>query len=193
MRNPMLRRLAVQCGGVVLGLACFPLPIFGDDPNLEESALLGGKLGIVFRDLPEQPATLTGVIARVGPFGPWGALCGVQGIFETPSGAWTAPVRGDGAGSGAEVHVEAKQGYAVGAIEVRYDERPHGMRLIFMRKKDERLDKSDQYRSRWIGGRSGEKEATLGGDGRPITGFTGRVANDIHALGVLQPAEPTKE
>jgi len=158
-----------------------------------DDGLYGGKLGIVFRDVPKEPAILTGLIARTGPYGPWGGLYGIRGIFETSSGTWIGPVRGEGAGSGGEIRVEAKPGYAVGAIELKYDDRPHGLRLTFMRKKDGRLDPGDKYRSRWIGARSGEHEASLGGNGKAITGLSGRMANDLHALGVLQGEDPSKD
>jgi hypothetical protein len=163
-------------------------PTTGHSDELSEPSdgLYGGKLGIVFRDIPEQPAILKGLIARTMPNGIWGGIDGVQGIFETPSGTWVGPARGEAVGSGSDVRVEAKPGYAVGVIELKYDERLHGMRLIFMRIKDGHLDPNDKYRSRWVGARSGGKEASLGGNGKPITGITGRTANDLHAFGILQ-------
>lgn len=68
----------------------------------------------------------------------------------------------------------ARDGYAVGAMNVKAEDYVNGIQLIFMRIKDDgKLNPKDAYASEWLGaGPLDQSEAQkLGGDGDPIIGI----------------------
>ncbi|HUY90885.1 MAG TPA: SUMF1/EgtB/PvdO family nonheme iron enzyme [Pirellulales bacterium] len=68
----------------------------------------------------------------------------------------------------------AREGYAVGAVNVNALEYVNGIQLIYMRVKDDgRLDSKDSYTSEWLGvrARGRRKPHKLTGDGDPIIGI----------------------
>jgi hypothetical protein len=156
-----------------------------------DTPMVGNKAGDAFYDDVKQPSYLTGVVATMGRFGTGHVLLSVQGIYETPDAKYKPPVHGDNQRSKEEVRVEAKPGYAVAGATVRSGERVDGFRLIFMRKKDGKLDPNDKYESRWIGGRGGG-EAKLAADGRPIISIIGRTGPELTAFGFVQLVGPKK-
>jgi len=68
-----------------------------------------------------------------------------------------------------------------------------GMKVVFMRLEQGRLNLKDSYESEWIGGTIGDLELScISTDGRPITGITSFVGSHIDGL-MLVPAERVAE
>jgi len=155
--------------------------------------MVGSSAGDTFYDEVKQPSYLTGVVAALGTFGNGHVILSIQGIYESPDAAYKPAVHGDPQRSKEEVRVEAKPGYAVAGVKVKSGDRVDGFRLVFMRKKDGKLDPNDKYESRWIGGRGGGGENTLGADGRPIISIIGRTGPELQALGLVQLVGPKKK
>ena len=85
-----------------------------------------------------------------------------------------------------DMYVMAKEGYAVGALEVRINPYVATVRVVFMRLGDDgRLDKKDSYKSDWLGTRSAGTAQTLGGDGSKVIGIQGRRVIILDALGLV--------
>jgi hypothetical protein len=82
--------------------------------------------------------------------------------------------------------VLAREGYAVGAINVDVGESVNAVQVVFMRATpDGRLDKTDLYTSDWIGQPSGSPAKTLGGTGAKVLGVHGRRGALIEAVGLV--------
>ncbi|MBN9519971.1 hypothetical protein J0H58_15825 [bacterium] len=81
----------------------------------------------------------------------------------------------------------AKQGYAVGGLEVKSKTYVNGIRVTFMRlKADGTLNPADTYQSGWLGPHTvGTKETKLGGDGRPVIGLTCYQAGHLSGIGLV--------
>jgi internalin A len=81
------------------------------------------------------------------------------------------------------IRTEAEPGYAVAGVRGRATDRILGFRLVFMRVRDGKLDPSDQYEGRWIGGRGeGTADVTVAADGRPMLGLMCRVDYFLNAF-----------
>ena len=82
--------------------------------------------------------------------------------------------------------VVAKPGYVVGGILVDSDEQEHGIRLVFMKVLDGRLDTSDSYLSDWIGSPvSGTPPKLIGGHGEHVTGLCGYRGMNLDGVGLI--------
>ncbi len=81
-----------------------------------------------------------------------------------------------------------KPGYAVGGLNVKGGLRVDGLEFVFMRIKEDGLDKSDSYTSPWLGGQGGGEPATFGGEGSPVVGLAGRGGSDLDAIGLVSAA-----
>jgi hypothetical protein len=82
--------------------------------------------------------------------------------------------------------VEGKEGYVVTAIVAKHGHRLDGMRLLYMRVRDGRLNPDDTYRSKWIGGHGGGRETLYATYGDPIVSMFGRQGSDLDAIGFVQ-------
>jgi hypothetical protein len=97
------------------------------------------------------------------------------------------------------VVVQAKEGYAVGAVLARCLVRLEGFCLLYMKvKSDGDLDVEDTYFSEWIGNQKGPPRL-LGGTGMPVRGVVVRLDRDrkltslglalrLHRAGEMTPA-----
>lgn len=83
----------------------------------------------------------------------------------------------------------AKDGYAVGAIQVDGDEYVYAIHIAFMRIEGGRLDQKDSYVSEWIGVPTGLSPKTLNGNGAFVVGVHGRGAMILDAVGLVFKAE----
>jgi hypothetical protein len=88
-------------------------------------------------------------------------------------------------GGAARNTVVAKEGYAVGWIQVVASELVEAVRIVFVRQKDDGLDKSDFYYSDWIGTPGSVEPRTLGDGATPVVGVCGRRGAVLDALGLL--------
>jgi hypothetical protein len=85
--------------------------------------------------------------------------------------------------------VVAREGYAVGAINVDGDDHVTAMQIIFMRIQARGLSVKDSYESDWIGQPTGDPTNLLGGHGHFVIGIYGRKGMNVDALGLLLLAE----
>ncbi len=81
----------------------------------------------------------------------------------------------------------AKQGYAVGGLEVKSKTYVNGVKVTFMKlKADGTLDPADTYQSPWLGPHTiGTKDAKLVSDGRPVIGLLCYQAGNLSGIGLV--------
>lgn len=114
----------------------------------------------------------------------------VQPIYLTPKGEKVGKAFGEARDR--VVCVKAKEGYAVGAIDVRSGDLFDGFQVKFMRVDGESLNVNDSYRGARVGGNGGDP-LRVGNTGGLIVGIHGRSlaqanitpAGSITSLGVL--------
>jgi hypothetical protein len=144
--------------------------------------------GATFEDAPPGGGVLVGFYYTTLP-NDW-LMDHLQPIYLTPAGEQVGSAYG--VPRGPRRCVKAKDGYAVGAVDVRAGDLFDGMAVTFMKAEATGLNPADAYRSPWIGGRGGEPR-TVGGDGPFLIGVHGRVVTqggivspgNVAALGVL--------
>jgi S1-C subfamily serine protease len=91
------------------------------------------------------------------------------------------------------VKIEAKPGYAVGAIMIKTGLGVDGMSVIFMKVADGKLDPKDNYESEWVGGKGGGGLTRITGEGSPVIGFVAKAnAKDVTGMGLLLKAADKK-
>ncbi len=83
----------------------------------------------------------------------------------------------------------AKDGYAVGAIQVDADESVDAVRVAFMRIAGNRLDQKDSYVSDWIGTPTGRPPKTLNSKGAFVVGVHFRSTAILEAVGLIFEGE----
>lgn len=81
--------------------------------------------------------------------------------------------------------VVARQGYAVGGVDIDGDNDITAMRIVFMRIEPHGLSVKDAYESDWIGEPTGSTTYLLGGHGQPVIGIYGRRGMNYAALGLI--------
>jgi hypothetical protein len=142
------------------------------------TALVGGSGGGPFRMASETGTAVVGFRWRMGSWAGQAALGNFEPLFDR------------GAPPGNDQVVLAREGYAVGALEIEAPQFVQAVRIVFMRLQDDgRLDTSDSYTSDWIGARGQAAVARLEGEGVRVIGICGRRAAVLDALGLVL-AEP---
>jgi hypothetical protein len=147
---------------------------------------MGGLGGDKFIDVMPEGALLVGFEVWQGA--PRGRMIirGIRPIFETAKGR--VPGTLHGTENGELTRVEAKEGYAVAAIEARGGARLDGLQVLFWKIHtfDVSLVPEGEYRSEWIGGKGGHPSLhPLGANGRPVIGISGASAEDVDSLGLI--------
>jgi hypothetical protein len=80
----------------------------------------------------------------------------------------------------------AREGYAVGGLNVDAGPYVHAVQVVFMRlNADGRLEAADSYTGPWLGNRTTGPVQTLGGTGAPVIGIRGRRAAVLDAVGLV--------
>jgi hypothetical protein len=80
----------------------------------------------------------------------------------------------------------AREGYAIGGLEVNAATYVNGIRIIFMAiDKDGKLDPTDTYASQWIGKPGGKKSQTINPEGALVIGIHGRRAAVLDNIGLV--------
>ena len=151
------------------------------------SRTVGGTRGGDFEEFPEDTAVLVGfryTTSRL--YGGHLTIKSIKPVFQSQKvqveGTWHGRSWGD------VRTVIAKEGYAVAGIIAKSGHRIDGIRVLFMKVRDGRLNPDDTYRSRWIGGLGGGPETLCGYTGEPITGIFGRQGHDLDSLGFIHTA-----
>ncbi len=141
----------------------------------KDSPLAGGNGGATFRAGDSQGRIVVGFRYAMGSWAGKPALRTFEPLYDPVA----VPRQGE------EV---ARQGYAVGGLNVASGAYVQGVQVVFMRlKSDGSLDPADSYTSGWLGEES-QQPTALDGGGVPIVGIHGRRAAVLDALGlVLKP------
>lgn len=139
-----------------------------------DTELVGGPGGGPFRSENPDGKPVLGFRYTLGRWMGWTAPRSMEPLYDR--------AQADGAGQ----TVLAREGYAVGAIQVDVDQFVTAVQVVFMRlSPDGRLDKTDSYTSDWIGEPSEKPPQTLGGTGAPVLGVYGRKAAVLDAVGLM--------
>jgi len=142
--------------------------------------LSGNPGGEVFRDFAPGHAHLVGFAVDKDD-----RIRGLQPIYRHQQGLVHG---GKYSSPGTMIEVVAKDGYAVGKVELRSGSILDGFRVTFMRDHEDRLDPNDAYDSDWIGGQGGNPQRPVKCEGRPAIGVHGTYGDDICSLGLILPA-----
>jgi len=87
--------------------------------------------------------------------------------------------------------LEARPGYAVGAVRVHGNALVRGFQVTFMKIKGPALDPADSYTSDWIGGGNKEIGKLLDGGGQPFGGLYGKSDKLVNSLGFFVKKDVT--
>jgi hypothetical protein len=151
----------------------------------------GGDEG--FRDLPTTGGLLVGFEVVYGEFFNNPVIKSLRPIYLTERGKVTGLYRGYPAPNVRfpPVRVEAKPGYAVGAITVKAGAGIDGFSVTFMKIEGDALNASDSYTTEWLGGKGGGPPTKLAGDGALVVGVFGRTSGikppniSLNGLGLI--------
>jgi hypothetical protein len=151
--------------------------------RLKDTVRLGGGEN-AFRDLPQTPAYVVGFDVGYGEFVGNTVIWAIRPIYQTPAGRTPGMAAGVAKQGTKPTRVEAKPGYAVGAISVRAGAGIDGFQVTFMQIEGDRLNPEKSYKSAWLGGRGGFGPRELGGDGTPVVGIFGRTNDENRMCGL---------
>jgi hypothetical protein len=186
------RETAQQCTGIGLALlnsgtaSSVPQPQRATMPRtskaLPNRTVLVGNTGVArYQDAAPEGSLLVGLELGLVPFFDVELIRSVSPIFREGD---KPPVLGEQHGTERKrvVHVVAKPGYAVGAMSVK-NSNSDGVKLTFMRIKDDRLDPLDSYESETIGEQRPGGWIELSGSGQPVVGIIGS-ADEHNNVGI---------
>ena len=142
-----------------------------------DSPLVGGSGGGPRRSVDRDGRPMVGVRHSMGSWAGEDAIRSFDPLFE----------RGRPRPGSKELF--AKDGYAVGAIQVDGDKYVNAIRVAFMRIDGDRLNQKDSYVSEWIGKPTGRPPKTLNGDGAFVVGVHGRGTAILDAVGLIFKAD----
>jgi len=152
--------------------------------KLTNSMRTGGQGGGPFEDFPAKPSLLIGFDYTTSAlYGGHLTVKSVRPIFRTSDGESIG--KWHRIPHGTVRRVKAKEGYVVAGIIAKSGHRVDGVRVIFMRVNNARLNPDDTYRSKWIGGDGGGAKIQYAGTGDPIVGIYGRKGHDLDAIGLV--------
>jgi len=140
---------------------------------------VGGKSGVPFENAVGEGETIVGFRHFMGRWGAQAALIRLDPLVSRDV-------------SVSPQLVVAKEGYAVGGIQVVADELVEAVRIVFVRQTADGLDKSDFYYSDWIGTPGSATPRTLGDGATPVVGVCGRRGAVMDAIGLLLAKPATK-
>jgi len=121
-----------------------------------------------------------------GKFGDSPTVTTFRPIFLTQKGRITGTTHGN---PGERlIRVEAKPGYAVGALTIKAGLGVDGMSVTFMEIDEDGLNPNRTYESEWLGGMGGDEKKRIAGTGAPVVGIYGATAegtSTFNGLGVV--------
>jgi hypothetical protein len=132
-----------------------------------------------YEEVPEAGALLVGFELSYGRFGDSRTIMTVCPLFRTPSGRVVGTTHG--VPTPEVVRVEARSGYAVGAVTIKAGLGVDGMSVTFMEIQEGGLDPQRAYESTWLGGSGGGAPTKLAGSGAPVVGIFGKTAEGPHS------------
>jgi hypothetical protein len=128
-----------------------------------------------YEEVPESGALLIGFEVTYGKFGDSSTIMTVRPIFRSAGGRVVGTTHG--VPCGAVIRVEAKPGFAVGAVTIKAGLGVDGMSVTFMEIQEGGLDPKRAYESEWLGGMGGGAPTKLAGSGAPVVGIFGKTAD----------------
>ncbi len=143
---------------------------------------LAGK-GEGWQDIAREGGYIVGFEAGKGGWFQFSVLGGLRPIFATAHGERPGERRGKASGK----RVVAKDGYAVGGLQVRSGDVVNCVEIIFMRINPDgiSLNPQDTYVTDWLGGEGGGKPREINPRGRMIVGVTGSTGDVVNSLGLV--------
>lgn len=173
-RNPLGNQNNANSRTVQLGDPADSQPFRRPIPTGRKSGLVGSVGGGEYVELATEGKRFMGVSGSDGSWAGKMRLARFQPYLfpgPAPRGKYTD---------------RAKNGYAVGAIEVNYDGYVNAVRCTYVKINGSEPDWSDTYQGEWIGDPSGNQVKQYGGeDEPPIIGVYYRQGLVLNALGVL--------
>jgi len=151
------------------------------DPSILKTDFVGSnkRRGSDFRDLAPTGGLVVGLGYAISQTDSV-KLSAITPLYLLPNGAkqpgmpyGEAPMAG---------RLDARPGYAVGAVVVHGSTTVRGFQVIFMKMKGPVLDPADSYKSDLIGLNNGGAKL-LDGGGQPLVGLYGKIAKDVSSLG----------
>jgi len=153
----------------------------------EETKKSGGHGGGEFTEVRPEGGLLVGFEVWRGNYAGHLVIRGIRPIFQTAAGRLKGKGHGNVKGEPG-VTVEAKEGYAVAAIEARGGDRLDGFEVLFWKIPPSmwRLNAEGSYKSEWIGGKGGGKSRhPLGSNGQPVLGIFGASGAEVDRMGLI--------
>jgi hypothetical protein len=150
--------------------------------NLQKTALVGGHGGGPFTMTGNGESPVAGLRCSMGHWN--GPVIGhLQPLYHPAGNDPPAP----GMDRSTARNVLAKDGYVVGGLVADFDEvNLFAFRVIFVRRRDGRLDPKDRYTTDWIGTPSNKHQQQLAGEGEEIIGIFGRQGMNCDAIGLIE-------
>lgn len=159
--------------------------------SFEQSRIAGGAFAKTPFAECAPDGVLIGLRLGIGKFFSSDVIKSVQPIYLTPRGEQLGQLRGFMEPKVLEA--KAPPGYAVGAVRVCGGGGLDSIVVTFMRIRGESLDPNDSETTVRIGGNGGGGPVTIGGDGTPIIGICGRIAEPQAYMGLgmifMRPTE----
>jgi hypothetical protein len=154
---------------------------------------VGGSGGEDFEDLPADGHLLIGFKVTLDVHGDRRIIRSLQPMFVGEHGMVEGQVQGEPIGRPRTI--EAKPGYAVGAVAAVGRDRVNALQIVFMRIQGAHLDPDDFYKSEKIGEPTMLLTETLAGDGEFVVGIFGKSGADVDNLGLvlIQPGRLAPE
>jgi hypothetical protein len=150
-----------------------------------------------YAEVPKEGALLIGFEVTYGKFGNNPTVTTFRPIFLTRTGrvmGTTHGIPGEGL-----IRVQAKPGYAVGAVTIKAGLGVDGMSVTFMEIREGGLNPNRAYESEWLGGMGGGPKTKVVGTGAPVVGIFGATAegtstfNGLGLVTALQQKSPLQE
>jgi len=145
---------------------------------ITESQLGGGPTGgIPFRFLDPEGRPVIGVRYQLGSWSGEKVIGHLEPLYtrDPVPAPWLT--------------ILAREGYALGAIQVDGARHVNAVRLAFMRLEGDDLDLNDKYTTDWIGTRTDATPKSIFGSGSRVLGLCGRRAAVLDAVGLVFEAK----
>jgi hypothetical protein len=162
---PMADDVSIEDRSAVSGTAGFTEGV--------RTELVGGSGGGPFCSVSPAGEPVLGISHSMGSWAGVEAVARLEPLFDRSSEGF--------------LQIElAREGYALGALDVDAAQYVNAVRPVFMRVgADGRLDPADCYPGEWIGTSTGHRTKTLGGTGAKVIGIHGRRAAVVDAVGLV--------
>lgn len=142
-----------------------------------DSPLGGGAGGGAFRFLDPDGRPVIGVRYQLGSWGGEKTLGHLEPLYtrDPVAAPWQT--------------VYAKEGYALGAMQVSGTKYVNAVRLAFVKLDGDKLDMQDRYLSNWIGTPASGTPKSLFSEGQRVLGLHGKRAAILDAIGLVFEAQ----